>query len=508
MRETAFILLLLAASGLPAASAAESSSGSGEASARDFVARRFVTDHRMSIGKDTIAYTATAADTILLDADGKPKATIFSISYVKQPVEKAADRPITFLFNGGPGSSAVWLHLGAFGPKRLDLPSDAINPGGPPYRLVDNPHTLLSSSDLVFVDPIGTGYSRALGKNKNADYWGVDEDSAVIAEFIRAYLTAQRRWNSPKYLAGESYGTTRAGLLIRDLELKLLDSVFFNGVVLIAVATDISIATDEGSSNEMPYVTNLPTFAATAYYHDALPEKPADLDRFLEEARTFAGAEYLAALFKGSSLSAAEEQAIAAKLHRFTGLSVPYLKRCRLRVDRARFVKELLRERGQTLAFHDTRFVGKDLDDAGENVRLDPFLLGITGPFVAVMNDYLGTELGVKVEEPYTAFSLESNQAWKRAKGGQALFSGFLNTTPHLAEAAATNKDFRVFVVSGLHDLATPFFGTEYVFLHSRIDKERITLKNYFGGHMMYLYEPSLRQMSEDIARFMTHERR
>ncbi len=506
MARQTLVAVLLASTGFGTAMVA-AQQAAPEAPAPEFVPRRFVTEHRISIGKTDLSYTATAADTVLLDGDGKPKATIFSISYVKQPAEKASDRPLLFLFNGGPGSSAMWLHIGAFGPKRLLLPDAAVNPGAPPYRVADNAHTLLRYADLVFVDPIGTGYSRALGKGRNADYWGMDEDSALIAAFIRRYLTANGRWNSPRYLVGESYGTIRVSMLIRDLELKLLDSVFFNGVVLIATATNPAVITQDGRGEELAYAISLPTLTATAYYHDALPEKPAELEPLLQEARAFAGSEYLTALFQGSALSASKEEAIVASLHRLTGLSPEYIRRSRLRIDPTRFVKELLRERARTLALHDTRFLGKDLDDAGENVALDPFLLGVTGPFVSAFNDYLAASLSVRVEEPYTVFSLEASETWKRSKEGQRLLAGFVNTTSSLAAAAATNKDFRVFVASGLHDLVTPFFGTEYVFRHSGIDSDRITLKNYFGGHMMYLYEPSLRQLSEDVGRFVSREK-
>lgn len=465
--------------------------------------REFVTHHHIQVGKEQLSYTAIAGEMILENEGGIQEASIFSISYVKEGVDNPESRPITFLFNGGPGSSAVWLHLGAFGPRRLALSGDPVNLGAPPYELADNPSTLLRYSDLVFVDPVGTGYSRALGKSKDKDYWGVDEDSAILARYIRKYLTSNKRWNSPKYLAGESYGTIRAAVLIRDLEMKLLDSVTFNGVVLLSVALDVRTFVNPGPGNELPYIIDIPTYAATAFYHRALPQQPADLESFLRRVEEFAGSEYLVALFKGDSLPADEEQAVAEKLHQFTGLSTDYLKRCHLRIDQGRFLKELLRSRGQVLAAHDTRFLGKDPDEAGEEVELDPFIYGMAGPFVATINNYLSSELNVKIQEPYTVFSLEAAQSWKRGGEGNAAFSGFLNTTDYLAQAAATNKDFRVFVASGLHDLTTTYYGTEYVFEHSGISKEQITLRNYSGGHMMYLCHPSLEKLAEDIGVFM-----
>jgi carboxypeptidase C (cathepsin A) len=465
--------------------------------------REFVTHHRIALGKDPLNYTAIVGETVVQDRDGAPEASLFSIAYVKEGADRPETRPVTFLFNGGPGSSAAWLHLGAFGPRRLALSDDPVIPGAAPFLLTDNADTLLRYSDLVFVDPIGTGYSRALGKYKDRDYWGVDEDSAILSKYIRAYLTANKRWNSPKYLAGESYGTIRASVLIRDLELKLLDSVNFNGVILMSVALDPRTFIGGGPGNELPYVTNLPTYAATAYYHHLLPQPQADLDAFLRGVEDFASSEYLAALFKGDSLPADKQEAIAEKLHQYTGLSADYLKRSHLRIDQGRFRKELLRDRGLVMAIYDTRYTGKDADEAGEQVENDPFFFGIAGPFVAAINNYLGAELNVKVEQPYVVFSEEAARGWKRAGDGNSVFAGYLNTTPYLAQAAATNKDFRVFVASGLYDLTTAYFGTQYVFDQSGISKGQLTLKTYAGGHMMYTYLPSLRQLSSDIGAFM-----
>jgi carboxypeptidase C (cathepsin A) len=465
--------------------------------------REFVTHHRLDIGKEPLSYTAIAGETVLLGQDGAPEASFFSIAYVKEGVVSPDARPVTFLFNGGPGSSSAWLHLGAFGPRRLVLSDDPVIPGAPPYLLVDNTDTLLRYTDLVFVDPIGTGYSHALGKAKDKDYWGVDEDSAIIAKFIRAYITANKRWNSPKYLAGESYGTIRACVLVRDLELKLLDSLNLNGVILLSVALDPRTFMPGGPGNELPYVTNLPTYAATAHFHNMLPQPQADLDAFLRRVEDFASSEYLAALFKGDALPADQQEAIAEKLHQFTGLSIDYLKRTHLRIDEVRFRKELLRSRGLVMAIYDTRYTGKDLDEAGEQVQFDPFFLGIAGPFVAAMNNYLTAELNVKIDQPYVVFSEEAAGGWKRARDGNFVFAGFLNMMPYLAQAAATNKDFHVFAASGLYDLTTAYYGTQYIFNQSGINKERLTLKTYAGGHMMYTYLPSLRQLTSDIAAFM-----
>lgn len=458
----------------------------------------------MQVADGALNYTTVAGETILSDPDGTQRASIFSTAYTVDGNKNASNRPLTFVFNGGPGCASVFLHLGVFGPKRIEFPPDASIVGGPPYKLVDNTSTLLRYSDLVFVDPVGTGYSRALGKKKDSDFWGVDEDANSIAEFIRLFLTRNKRWNSPLFLAGESYGTIRASELVKTLELNVLNSVNVNGVILISAGVDVRSFAPAGPGNELPYVADIPTYAATAYYHDALPEKPQDLNGFLEQAREFASTEYLTALFEGDSITEQQAGQIAEKLHHFTGLSVDYLRRTHLKIDNGRFLKELLRSRGQVLAIHDTRYVGKDPDEAGEGVLYDPFMFGTTAPFVMTINNYLTADLDVKMDEPYTVFSMEANQGWKRAGDEANAFAGYLNTTANLAQAAATNKDFRVFVASGIYDLATPFFATEYAFHHSGIPKDRILMKNYEGGHMMYLYGPSREKLSEDIAGFIT----
>lgn len=492
---------------LPCLLAAEGAGGEAKSPEKPAAAasapKEFVTHHTLEIGGKTLRYRAVAGETILKDDKGMPKASVFSVSYLLDGVDAPSARPITFLFNGGPGSTATWLHIGAFGPVRLNLGDDPLDAGSPPYPLRGNAHSLLDVSDLVFVDPVGTGYSHALGEGKDSDYWGVDEDAASMASFIRSYLTRQRRWTSPKYLAGESYGTIRASVLVRDLSLDVLDGVAFNGVILISTAIDVRVFLSGAPGNDVAYATGLPTYAATAYYHNQLPEKPANLEVFLIEARDFAATEYLTALFKGDALSEAETAAVAAKLHRFTGLSEAYLRRSHLRVPVDHFLKELLRDRGEVLGIHDTRFRGKDPDEAGESVAWDPFLYGIAGPFVSAINGYFTDDLKVDMGESYEVFQERAGGAWKRPANQQNVFSGFLDTTEYLSQAAATNRDFRIFVAGGYYDLTTTFYGVEQTFNHSGIPKDRITLKTYEGGHMMYLREASLAALSADVRAFI-----
>ena len=466
--------------------------------------REFVTTHSVRADGKTLRYRAIASETYLRDDHGNPKASIFSTAYFRDGlVSDSESRPLTFIFNGGPGSSSVWLHLGAFGPRRLDLGADPLQGGAPPYRLEDNAHTLLTVSDLVFVDPVGTGYSRSLGDQQSSAYWGVDEDARCLAEFVRMFLTKHGRWQSPKYLAGESYGTIRASYLIRELSLSTLNGMPFNGVIFVSSAVDARLFLGGHPGNEIAYVTDLPTYAATAYYHDKLPSRPANLEPFLEEVRSFASNEYLTALFQGADLDATTRRAIASRLHQYTGLSEEYLLQSNLRVPSRRFLKELLRDRGETLGRLDTRFRGKDPDDVGEMVRWDPFQAGIAGPFVTAINGYLGGELAVDWQRQYEVFSAQANASWKRPLFGQHAFSGYLYAVEPIAQAAAANKDFRIFVASGYHDLTTSFFGAEYTFRQSGIDPERVTLENYEGGHMMYLNESSLARLSRDLRAFI-----
>lgn len=468
--------------------------------------KEFTTNHSLEIAGKTLEYTAVAGETFLPGEDGSPAASVFTVSYFLEGVEDPSARPLTFLFNGGPGSSATWLHLGAFGPRRLDLGDDPLSMGAPPYRLAPNPWSLLDVTDLVFVDPVGTGYSHALGEAADNDYWGVDEDAASMAAFIRAYLTHHKRWSSPKYLAGESYGTIRAALLVRDLALDTLDGVALNGVILISTALDVRIFLSGLPGNDLAYATSLPTYAATAAYHGVLPEAPTDLGAFLTKVEDFASTEYLTALFQGDSLSEERQAALAAELHRFTGLEEEYLLRSHLRVPVGRFLKELLRDRGETLGVHDTRFRGHDPDEAGEGVDRDPFIPAVAGPFVTAVNAYLVDDLGVDMDRAYEVFSEEAGGTWKRARDQQWVFAGFLLTTEPLAREAEANRDFRIFSASGMHDLTTSYYGIEYTFDHSGVPRDRLTLKTYPGGHMMYLNEASLAQLSADLRAFIRGE--
>lgn len=460
-----------------------------------------VTEHRLESGGTAIDYLATAEEIYLRDGDGKPTASFFTISYTEKGDRRPEDRPLTFVFNGGPGSASIWLHFGLVGPRLIDIPSDASDPGGPPYRLRDNPWTILRATDLVFVDPVGTGFSKALGENKGEDFWGYDEDADSVAEFIREFITRHDRWNSPKYILGESYGGIRTALLVPRLQQNL--GIGLNGLILVSPALNMGTLPFIVAGNDLSYATHLPALAAAAHYHGKLPDSWPDLETLLESAEAFAGDDYLAALFQGDILDSGERRRIAEELHRFTGLSIDYILRSDLRIYAIRFIKELLREEGKVIGLLDGRYAQDELEDVGEFPNGDPFSAK-TGPiYVSLFRGYLRNDLGVDLTRRYIAVSNEANRSWKRPANGRGAFAGYVDVTAQMAQGTKDNEGLRIFSASGYHDLTTSYFATEYMLQHSGIDADRMTIKNYPGGHMMYLYQPSLEAVSDDIVDFI-----
>lgn len=444
----------------------------------------------------SVNYTVEAGDTYLRDSLNNPIASIFSVSYLKS-AKTAEARPVVFIFNGGPGSSSVWLHMGAFGPKRIVVPSEAGLAGSPPYPLQDNKLSILDVADMVFIDPVGTGYSHVVNDGKEEQFWGLEEDAKSVADFIRRWLTEHKRWNAPKFIAGESYGTTRAGQLVKELQGDF-NTVNVNGVILISAVLDFQLSSfDRG--NDLPYIGALPTYAASAYYHNKLPSKPASLPVFLDEVREFATGEYAQALSKGSDLSATEETSVISKLNYFTGLDPQYIKRSNLRIIDYRFMKELLRNEGKTIGRFDSRYTGKDYDDVGEAFENDASAYGIDGAYVAALNDYFSRDLNIKRDEPYEILSIKANEKWKWLAGG----FGYPNVAPYLARGMTENPKLNLFVANGYYDLATPFFSTEYVFKHYGFDKSRIEMKYYDAGHMMYVHQPSMERFTSEVRNFI-----
>jgi carboxypeptidase C (cathepsin A) len=458
-----------------------------------------VTKHSGTFGGQRIAYTATARETYLKADDGTPKASLFSTAYVKDGGD--ATRPVTFLFNGGPGSGSLWLHMGAFGPKRVAIPSDARDDGAPPFPIRDNPDSLLDVTDIVFIDPVGTGYSRALGKTEAKTYWGVTADAKSVAEFIRIWLTENGRWNSPKFLGGESYGTTRSAAVANELEGSFND-VSLNGLILISAVLDFG-AQAEVPGNEMSYVINLPTMATTAWHHNKVADRPADAARFAAEARAFASGDYLLALTKGNRLVGEERAALRAKLARFTGLSEAFLDRADLRISPGRFYKELLRDRKLTVGRLDSRYTGTDYDNAGEEPDNDPSFYGIDGGYTAAMNAYARGDLGFKTDKQYVTIGGVRDWDWKLASRASNDSEFYFNVTPYIGRMLRENSGARVFVAAGWYDFATPFFGAEYSLSRTGIPADRVEFQYYDAGHMMYVHNADRAKLSADVRRFI-----
>jgi carboxypeptidase C (cathepsin A) len=463
-----------------------------------------VTDHTLRIAGQTIPYKATAATILLKNEKDEPTALIYFTAYTRSDVKDLSQRPIAFLYNGGPGSSSLWVHMGSFGPRRAVVADTEASPAGP-YKMNDNPYSLLDKSDLVFVDPVGTGFSHSVGKAQDKDFWGVDEDVKSLAQFINAYVSRNDRWNSPKFLIGESYGTFRSAALSNYLQNN--DGMYFNGLVLISSVLDLGTISFN-PSEDMPYVFYLPSYAATAWYHNMLKDRPAEMKPFAAEARTFALTEYAGALMKGSRLTAAEKADMAKKLSHFTGLSEDYLLKADLRVALPQFMKELQRSRGLTTGRLDARFSGFTYDLLGEFAEFDPQDTSITGPFVAVFNNYVRTELKFGQDKIYRSSSSEANQKWdwKHNAGDNFGFPGSPNVEGDLIQALLVNPHLKVEIENGYYDLATPFFATEFTVDHLGLPEKlqkNITLQYYDAGHMMYVHEEDLAKLKANVANFI-----
>jgi len=465
--------------------------------------QRWESSGQITADGERIRYSVIAGETYLEDEDGTPTGSIFSTTYLRDGVSDPRTRPVAFIFNGGPGSASLWLHMGVFGPQRVVLPSDARDDGAAPFDLRDNPETLLGEADLVFIDPVGTGWSRALGDTDPAEeFWGVDEDAASVAAFIRKWLTEHERWNSPKYLLGESYGTTRIGALMRQLEAGWND-VSINGVVLISVVLDFRLdATDPG--NEIGYVGLLPGYAATAWHHN-LVDRAAwnnDSEAFLDDARAFATDEYLPALVRGHDLDPARKAEVISRMSELTGLSEQYIDRSDLRVTLSRFRTELLRDQGLSVGRFDSRFTGVEPIGVSDSPEGDPSGYGIDGAYTAAMMDYYTRVLGVDLTRPYTTLGGVRDWNWDAGPAGGR--NNYVNTSVWLERAMRQNQDLRVLATNGIYDLATPFFATEMTFNRpGYYDQDRIDLTYYPAGHMMYLHQPSIEQMAQDVRDFI-----
>jgi carboxypeptidase C (cathepsin A) len=469
-----------------------------------------ITHHSVIIGGNEIPYTVTTGTIVLKEESQKqgdkagefegekPKAEIFFIAYTRDDISDKTKRPITLSFNGGPGSSSVWLHLGLLGPKRVNMNDTHITP--PPYTLINNEYSLLDQTDLVFIDPISTGFSRVVPGEKAKDFHGFKKDIESVGDFIRLYISRYMRWSSPKFLIGESYGTTRAVGLSTYLQQR--HGMYLNGLMLVSSVLDFQTL-DFFPENALPYILYLPVYAATAWYHNMLPPKlqHKPLRKVLDEVEAFALGDYTLALMKGSSLSASASKTIRRKLADYSGLSEVYLEQANLRIEITRFCKELLRKQKRTVGRLDSRFKGIDRDSAGEHFEYDPSYAAIQGPYTATLNQYLREDLKFESDLPYEILAgLYQQWSYKEFE------NRYVSVSENLRRALHQNPSLRVFVFNGYYDLATPYFATEYTFNHLGLAPElqkNIHMAYYEAGHMIYVHEDSLAQMKQDLAEFI-----
>ena len=443
----------------------------------------------------TLAYTVTPGHLTIRNDKGEPTASMFYTAYTVPSAGRA--RPVTFLFNGGPGSSTMWLHMGSFGPMKVDA-SVPETIAGPPFRYGPNPDTLLDLTDLVFIDAPTTGLSREIGKAEPKDFFGVDKDADAFTRTIQRYLSKYGRWNSPKFIIGESYGTTRAAGLAKSLSDK---GVQLNGIVLVSTILNIGLFTGD----DQTLINFLPTYAADAWYHGKVQPKP-DLMSFIAEAKAFAAGPYAAALQKGNALGDAEKRSVAQQMARLTGLSSDYILRSNLRVQPNRFQRELLRDRREIIGRIDSRFVGTEPDAAGDSPSYDPQASAISGAFVGAFNDYLYRDLGYKTPlafRPNNYAGIGNDWNFQHAAPDGQQFTA--NMSSDLAQAMRENPRLKILNAAGLYDLATPFFAAEYDLDHMALEPQiaaNIRYAYYPAGHMMYIDPPSARQLKSDIAAF------
>jgi carboxypeptidase C (cathepsin A) len=461
-----------------------------------------VTEHSITINGKVIPYKATASTIQLKNDAGEPIGLMYSVAYTRSDVKDLSTRPISFFYNGGPGSATMWLHMGAFGPRRVATVEGEFTPPAP-YKLVDNTESLIDKTDMVFIDAMGTGYSHIVGKGAPNMFYGIDEDMGAFGQFINIYINRFGRWNSPKFLMGESYGTFRSAVLGNYLQQRY--TMHLNGIVLISSVLDLSSLTF-GPGDDRVFVYYLPSYAAAAWYHKALKNRPGNLEGFIEEARQYAKSDYAAALFKGDKISAADKDAVAKKLSYFTGLSEDYLKKANLRVSLGQFNVELLRSRGLTIGRIDARFTGYTRDLLSENAQGDPEGPAVGGAYTAMINAYNHDELKFGLDKDYHNQG-GGNWNWNRGGGGRGGgFPGAPNVSGDLAQAMITNPKLLVEVENGYYDFATPFFATEFTMEHLGLpaDLQSHVKLNYYGaGHMMYLRDSDRSTLHNNIAAFV-----
>jgi carboxypeptidase C (cathepsin A) len=465
-------------------------------------AQTWMTKHTITLAGAPLAYTATAGTMLITNDKDEPVALFGYTAYTKDGADRAT-RPILFAYNGGPGSASAWLHMGILGPRRTRLDDLQSNARGP-FRTVENEHTILDRADLVMIDPVGTGFSRVVGKGDGKDFWGVDQDARSVSDFIVRYLNQGGRWSSPKYILGESYGGMRSGAVAYTLFTR--HNVALNGVVLVSPYMDF-VGGNADLQIDVAHVNFMTTYAATAWYHDAIPNRPADLRAFLREAEAFARDVYAPVLFKGARATPAERRAALDGLARFTGVSADYWDRANLRIDEGRFLQELLRSRGLVVGRIDTRYTGGNLSSIAEATRYDPYSAAVAPAIVATFNDYYRNELKVQSDREYV-LSGSLWGAWddshRQPDVGRPV--PVANTGVDLAHALVMNPRMKVLVLQGYFDLACPYGTVEYFVDHMHVPEEvrrNVAIEYFEAGHMMYVHPPSMVKFKKDLAAFV-----
>lgn len=465
-------------------------------------AKVWTTRHEIKVGGAALAYTATAGTMLIKNDKDEPIALFGFTAYVKDGSDPRT-RPIMFAYNGGPGSASAWLHMGILGPKRTVLQDLEANTRGP-FRTVENEFTILDRADLVMIDPVGTGLSRPIGKGEGKDFWGVDQDIKSVSAFILRYLSDYGRWAAPKFILGESYGGMRTAGVSYDLLTK--HNVALNGIILVSPYLDFA-GGNAGLNLSDAYVNFLSTYAATAWFHHAIANRPAELPPFLREVEAFAQDVYAPALYKGARLSAAERKNVLAGLARYTGLTTDYWDKANLRIDEGHFLQELMRNKGAVVGRVDTRYTGNSLNSLSETMPYDPYSSAIAPAIVATFNDYYRQELKVESDRPYL---LSGNIPEWDDRHAQPDLGGykvpFANTVVDLGQAMSVNPKMKVLVQSGYFDLACPYRTVEYAIEHLAVTeavRSNVTFAYYDAGHMMYVHPPSMQKFKKDLAAFV-----
>ena len=447
-----------------------------------------------------IEYVASLKEKIIYEKDNPnlPMASFFYTEYIAK--DSNINRPVIFSFNGGPGSASLWLHMGVLGPKVIKVPSDATDDGAPPYNIVDNKLSPLSDADLVFIDPVGTGYSRAIGCHKGEEFWGVNEDPKIIAEFIRRWITDSKRWNSPRYILGESYGGIRGPLLISELRSGDITPIEINGLLMVAPASDYQYLVFHPGNNS-PHYGFLPSYAATAYYHGKI-DTDKTLTEFYNDSKEFSLNEYGPALLKGSRIGDDERNKIMEKYSFFTGLSERFVEDFNMRVDPSSFRKELLRDEGFSVGRLDSRYKNSDYISGGQYSDTDVSSEGFMSAYVTAIHTWF-SEIGVEMEMLYQSGDSKVFYSWKHPQQWKGNDFGYVNTVPHIARAQRYNKDFKVYVSCGLYDLATPCFTAENFMNDNSVDMSRVIFSEFESGHMMYNHQPSFDKFLNEVTSFV-----